>query len=111
MSTETTNENVQNAVPETSTSSAPETSHETPSSSAKAIAIPAEEAKTDGETPAEDFAAVLEQFEAEQRTTTEAAPSEQNVIKGTLVSFTEKYAVVDIGNKSDGMVPIAEVMD
>jgi len=65
----------------------------------------------DGEASSEDFASALEQFEAEQKSTTEAAPSEQNVIKGTLVSFTEKYAVVDIGNKSDGMVPIAEVMD
>ena len=137
MSTETTNENVQHtpetiatASTETASSHSSETAsaHSTEATSTGAIAIevPAAEPKVaaehkaadhkaaehkDGDGVHEDFASVLEQFEAEQRTTAEAAPSEQNVIKGTLVSFTEKYAVVDIGNKSDGMVPIAEVMD
>ena len=61
----------------------------------------------------EDFASVLESFEAEQAAQAEAQPQEDggNVIKGTVISFTPTHVVVDIGNKSDGMVPIAEAMD
>jgi small subunit ribosomal protein S1 len=61
----------------------------------------------------EDFAAVLESFEAEQAAQTEAQPQHDggDVIKGTVISFTPTHVVVDIGNKSDGMVPIAEAMD
>jgi len=57
-----------------------------------------------------DFAAALESFEAEQ-SAAEAAPAEDNIQKGTVVKLTDKYVVVDIGSKSEGMVPIAEVMD
>src|SRR5581483_5488748 len=56
-----------------------------------------------------DFAAALESFEAEQ-SAAEAAPAEDNVQKGTVVKLTDKYVVVDIGSKSEGMVPIAQVI-
>jgi small subunit ribosomal protein S1 len=57
----------------------------------------------------EDFASVLETFEAEQAAQTEALPQhEGDVIKGTVINLTPTHVVVDIGNKSDGMVPIAE---
>src|SRR5947209_2564944 len=55
----------------------------------------------------EDFASALESYSAES----EAAPSEDHVIKGTVVKITPDFVVVDIGTKSEGMVPIAEVRD
>lgn len=57
-----------------------------------------------------DFAAALESFEAEQSAAEAAAPTEENLQKGTVVKLTDKYVVVDIGFKSEGMVPIAQVM-
>ncbi|HKD14930.1 MAG TPA: S1 RNA-binding domain-containing protein, partial [Candidatus Angelobacter sp.] len=53
----------------------------------------------------EDFAAALESYTLE----TEPAPSEDNVFKGTVVKITPTHVVVDIGFKSEGLVPIAEV--
>jgi small subunit ribosomal protein S1 len=55
----------------------------------------------------EDFAAALESYTLE----TEPAPSEDNVFKGTVVKITPTHVVVDIGFKSEGLVPIAEVSD
>ncbi|MBV9180862.1 MAG: 30S ribosomal protein S1 [Acidobacteria bacterium] len=57
-----------------------------------------------------DFAAALESFEAEQSAAEAAAPAEDNLIKGTVVKLTDKYVVVDVGFKSEGMVPIAQVI-
>ena len=57
-----------------------------------------------------DFAAALESFEAEQSGAEAAAPAEDNIQKGTVVKLTDKYVVVDIGSKSEGMVPIAQVI-
>jgi small subunit ribosomal protein S1 len=56
---------------------------------------------------AEDFAAALETF------TTEAEESvgEDRVIKGTVLKLTGTHVVVDIGAKSEGMLPLAEVLD
>ena len=60
----------------------------------------------------EDFAAVLENFEAEQSAEAAAQPAEDhNVIKGTVINVTPTHVVVDIGNKTDGMVPIAQATD
>jgi small subunit ribosomal protein S1 len=57
----------------------------------------------------EDFATVLENFEAAQ---TEAlAAIEHKVITGRLVKLTSSHAVVDIGAKSEGLLPIAEIQD
>jgi small subunit ribosomal protein S1 len=55
----------------------------------------------------EDFAAALENFTSES----EEAASEDNVIKGTVLKVTASHVVVDIGAKSEGMLPIAEVLD
>src|SRR5437762_14138675 len=59
------------------------------------------------DTHMEDFAAALESYTLE----TEPAPSEDNVFKGTVVKITATHVVVDIGFKSEGLVPIAEVTD
>src|SRR3984885_3098335 len=57
------------------------------------------------ETHMDDFAAALESYTLE----TEPAPSEDNVFKGTVIKITATHVVVDIGFKSEGLVPIAEV--
>lgn len=57
----------------------------------------------------EDFGSILESFETEQQEA--AAATEDRVIRGTVVSVTPKYVVVDIGAKSEGMVPVDEVKD
>ena len=56
----------------------------------------------------EDFATALESFEQEQA---ELAANEDRVLKGTVVGVNLNYLVVDIGLKSEGVVPIAEVQD
>ncbi len=58
-----------------------------------------------------DFASALQNFEAEQAAAEQAAPAEDNVLKGTVVKLTDKHVVVDVGFKSEGMVPIAQVLD
>jgi len=55
----------------------------------------------------EDFASVLENFTAES----EEAASEDNVLKGTVLKLTATHVVVDIGTKSEGMLPLSEVLD
>jgi small subunit ribosomal protein S1 len=55
----------------------------------------------------EDFASALETFTTEA----EEAVSEDRVIKGTVLKLTDKHVVVDIGAKSEGMLPLAEVLD
>ena len=56
----------------------------------------------------EDFATALESFEQEQA---ELAANEDRVLKGTVVSINSNYLVVDIGLKSEGVVPLDEVKD
>ncbi len=55
----------------------------------------------------DDFAAALQSFETE----TEEAVGDDHVIKGTVVKLTATHVVVDIGAKSEGMAPIAEILD
>jgi small subunit ribosomal protein S1 len=55
----------------------------------------------------EDFASALENFTTE----TEEAVGEDRVIKGTVLKLTSTHVVVDIGTKSEGMLPLAEVLD
>ncbi len=55
----------------------------------------------------DDFATALENFTTES----EEAAGEDNVIHGTVVKLTATHVVVDIGTKSEGMLPISEVMD
>src|SRR5258708_19853204 len=38
-------------------------------------------------------------------------PGKKRVIEGTVLKITATHVVVDIGAKSEGMLPIAEVMD
>jgi small subunit ribosomal protein S1 len=61
---------------------------------------------------AEDFSAALEAFEREQAA--EAAAVEaygDKVVSGTVIKQTEKHLVVDVGLKSEGLVPLEQVVD
>ena len=55
----------------------------------------------------EDFATALETFEQEQAQT-EAALNDEQIVSGTVLKITPQYVVVDIGYKSEGVVPVAE---
>jgi small subunit ribosomal protein S1 len=55
----------------------------------------------------DDFASALETFTTES----EEAASQDNVLKGTVLKLTPTHVVVDIGAKSEGMLPLAEVLD
>src|ERR1700728_2543325 len=60
----------------------------------------------------EDFSAQLEAFEREQAA--EAAAVEaygDKVVTGTVLKQTEKHLVVDVGLKSEGLVPLEQVVD
>ena len=62
--------------------------------------------------PADDFSAALEAFEREQAA--EAAAVEaygDKVVSGTVLKQTDKHLVVDVGLKSEGLVPIEQVLD
>ncbi|HEX6504065.1 MAG TPA: 30S ribosomal protein S1 [Terriglobales bacterium] len=56
----------------------------------------------------EDFASALETFTTEAE---EAASGDDHVIHGTVLKLTPTHVVVDIGAKSEGMLPIGEVLD
>jgi small subunit ribosomal protein S1 len=61
---------------------------------------------------AEDFSAQLEAFEREQAA--EAAAVEaygDSVVTGTVIKLTDKHAVIDVGLKSEGLLPIEQVLD
>ena len=71
---------------------------------------PEEQQATAPETPAtstDDFAAALENYTTE----TEEAVGEDHVIHGTVIKLTPTHVVVDIGAKSEGMLPLSEVLD
>jgi small subunit ribosomal protein S1 len=59
-----------------------------------------------------DFSAQLEAFEREQAA--EAAAVEaygDSIVTGTVVKLTDKHAVIDVGLKSEGLLPIEQVVD
>ena len=71
-------------------------------------------ADAEPEYDAEDFAKALESFDREQAAETavaQAMTADEAVINGTVVKITDKHAVVDIGLKSEGMIPLEQVLD
>jgi small subunit ribosomal protein S1 len=68
---------------------------------------PAHEEKPTNNSGTEDFASALENFETESE---ESEGGDDRVIKGTVLKLTPTHVVVDIGAKSEGMLPIAEVL-
>ena len=95
-----------------------------PATNSEAQAAPASEAAPTAEAPKkaphaehglesmDDFSAALEAFEREQAA--EAAAVEaygDKVVSGTVLKQTEKHLVIDVGLKSEGLVPIEQVLD
>ncbi|MFP5211512.1 MAG: 30S ribosomal protein S1 [Acidobacteriota bacterium] len=77
-----------------------------------ASAAEQEKAADHGFDAAEDFSAALAAFEREQAA--EAAAVEaygDKIITGTVVKQTDKHLVVDVGLKSEGLVPLEQVVD
>ncbi|MCL2659599.1 MAG: 30S ribosomal protein S1 [Acidobacteriaceae bacterium] len=63
---------------------------------------------------AADFAAALADFDREQAAESAAAQSltaEETVVTGTVVKITDKHVVVDIGLKSEGLIPLEQAVD
>src|SRR5438445_6552460 len=79
--------------------------HGRPSDAQQNLAQPGEEKPTPAST--DDFASALETFTHEAEETV----GEDHVLKGTVLKLTATHVVVDIGAKSEGMLPLAEVMD
>ncbi|MGD0939436.1 MAG: 30S ribosomal protein S1 [Terracidiphilus sp.] len=95
-----------------------------PVAEATAEAEPAAEVATEVPAPAraahaehslesmDDFSAALEAFEREQAA--EAAAVEaygDKIVTGTVIKQTEKHLVIDVGLKSEGLVPLEQVTD
>src|SRR5438270_6248522 len=70
--------------------------------------VPAAQDKPSVTASNDDFAAALETFTTEVE---EQQASEDHVLKGTVLKLTPTHVVVDIGAKSEGMLPLAEVLD
>ena len=66
--------------------------------------VQSEEAKPSA--ASDDFASALESFTTEAEETV----GEDHVIKGTVLKLTPTHLFVDIGAKSEGILPIGEVM-
>jgi small subunit ribosomal protein S1 len=63
------------------------------------------------ETGMDDFAAALESFDREQAAEAAAMQSDEHVVTGTVIKITDKHVVVDVGLKSEGLIPLEQVLD
>ncbi|AXC09559.1 SSU ribosomal protein S1p [Acidisarcina polymorpha] len=90
---------------------------------ALATAVPAAEAvasenssasaadDSDSDMSMEDFAAALESFDREQAAEAATLAFDDNIVTGTVIKLTDKHVVVDVGLKSEGLIPIEQVID
>jgi len=69
--------------------------------------VESQEEKPAGPPASDDFASALESFTTEG----EETEGDDHVIKGQVLKLTPTHVMVDIGAKSEGMLPIAEVLD
>jgi small subunit ribosomal protein S1 len=77
------------------------------------VAVAAESAE-EPDYDAADFAEALANFDREQAAESAAAQSltaDEAVVTGTVVKITDKHVVVDIGLKSEGLIPLEQVLD
>jgi small subunit ribosomal protein S1 len=73
-------------------------------------AVPVHEAH--GPESVEDFSAALAAFEREQAAEAAAVEaSGDKVVSGTVIKATDKHLVIDVGLKSEGLVPLEQVLD
>jgi len=113
----------ENSSPSTELTSTPQDTVEETATVPDSISASSEE-KSAPETTAEtqpepdydaaDFAAALANFDREQAAETAAAASltaEEVIVTGTVIKVTDKHVVVDIGLKSEGLIPLDQVVD
>ncbi len=82
------------------------------SASHDASVATAESESADEDMSMEDFAAALESFDREQAAEAAIAQGdENNIISGTVIKLTDKHVVVDVGLKSEGLIPLEQVTD
>jgi small subunit ribosomal protein S1 len=99
---------------ETPETHAPAAEQHADSSAAETSHVAVASAPAEPEYDAEDFAKALESFDREQAAEKDAAQAlttEEAVITGTVVKITDKHAVIDIGLKSEGLIPLDQVLD
>ncbi|HEX4577420.1 MAG TPA: S1 RNA-binding domain-containing protein, partial [Edaphobacter sp.] len=81
---------------------------------ATVTAAAGDESEDDLNYDAADFAAALANFDREQAAESAAAQNltvEEVIVTGTVVKVTDKHVVVDIGLKSEGLIPLEQVLD
>ena len=81
---------------------------------ATVTAAAADESDDDLNYDAADFAAALANFDREQAAESAAAQNlteEEVIVTGTVIKITDKHVVVDIGLKSEGLIPLEQVLD
>ncbi|MBS1801087.1 MAG: 30S ribosomal protein S1 [Acidobacteria bacterium] len=90
---------------------------QTTASSSETVPEPSSVATAETEEPdydAADFAEALANFDREQAAESAAAQSltaEEVIVTGTVVKITDKHVVVDIGLKSEGLIPLDQIVD
>ncbi len=94
---------------EAQTPSAESTSHPAVAS-APTVPSPTPESASDGD-DFSDFAAALESFDREQAAEAAAQQFDDNIVTGTVIKLTDKEVVVDVGLKSEGRIPLEQVVD
>ena len=78
------------------------------------VAAASDESEEEPNYDAADFAAALANFDREQAAESAAAQNmtaEEVVVTGTVIKVTDKHVVIDIGLKSEGLIPIDQVLD
>jgi small subunit ribosomal protein S1 len=119
LSTESTSTQPHETVHEESTAA---TNHAAPAAAHAAadhgtvatVTAAADESEDDLNYDAADFAAALANFDREQAAESAAAQNltvEEVIVTGTVVKITDKHVVVDIGLKSEGLIPLEQVLD
>src|SRR5258707_11503873 len=81
---------------------------------ATVTATAADESDDDLNYDAADFAAALANFDREQAAESAAAQNltvEEVIVTGTVVKVTDKHVAGDIGLKSEGLIPLEQVLD
>jgi small subunit ribosomal protein S1 len=90
---------------------APAAAH-TPAPAAKHVRPTAPAEGEEGTGSFEDFAAALESFDREiAEAQAQLQEVGDNILTGTVVKLTDKYVVVDVALKSEGLIPLDQVMD
>ncbi|HMG02572.1 MAG TPA: 30S ribosomal protein S1 [Edaphobacter sp.] len=101
--------------PQLSSVSTPNQQHETAQSETveHTVAVATESAE-EPDYDSADFAEALANFDREQAAESAVAQNlttEEVIVTGTVVKITDKHVVVDIGLKSEGLIPLEQVLD